>query len=110
MQNIEIAKGSKMRDFEEDLKQLFGDEIKNNDDLCKSVWCALAGIIWRNDDGEEFSATFRYAGSLIASIRGDGGYMDWYCSGPHETVSDEIADGLLSVGWTPHSHEETHVN
>lgn len=99
-----------MRDFENDLATLFGDKIKTNDDFCESVWSALANVIWRNKDGSEFSCTFRYAGGLIANIRGQGDYLDWYCCGPYENVSDEISSGLSGLGWTHHSYDKPKSN
>lgn len=89
-----------MRYFEDDLETLFKDRIKTSDEFCKSLWSALANVDWINEDGTEFGCTFRHAGAIIAEIRGDGGYMDWYCSGEYATVSDEIANELKKLGWT----------
>ncbi|WP_210180609.1 hypothetical protein, partial [Bradyrhizobium jicamae] len=38
-------------------------------------------------------------GALIARLRGEGDYMDWYCCGPYATVSDFIARTLKKQGW-----------
>jgi len=90
-----------VRNFEEDLQNLFEVRMKGSDSFCSEVWCSLSNIIWKNEDGSEFSATFRYAGGLIASIIEEGDYMDWYCSGEYATVSEDIANGLLTLGWVP---------
>ena len=94
-----------MRDFEVDLEAVFDDKIRTDDDFCENVWSALANKIWENNDGAEFSCTFRYAGGLIADIRGRGNYMDWYCSGPYAIVTDEIEKGLGGLGWSHHDYD-----
>lgn len=91
-----------MRDLENDLTELFGERMKNNSDLCEKIWSALANVVWKNNDGSETAYSFREAGGIISDIIGEGSYMDWYCCGPYETVSDEIKEGLCSFGWTPH--------
>lgn len=88
-----------MRDFQEDIEFLFSEEIKNNDDFCIDLWCALANVDWFNEDGAEFGCSFRYAGGLIADIRENGTYMDWYCSGEYPRVSMKIEAPLLKLGW-----------
>ena len=73
------------------------------------VWPRLADLTW--------SCSWRYAGGIIADIRKQGDYMDWYCSGVgsglgngdptgvkcyvyESTVTDEIRQDLFSIGWT----------
>ena len=90
-----------MRDFEEDIEFLFINEIKSSDDFCEDLWSSMANVEWLNKDGSEFSCTFRYAGGLIADIREEGSYMDWYCSGEYATVSEEIENKMKSIGWAP---------
>lgn len=64
---------------------------------------------------EEFwGCSWRYAGELVANLRGDGDYLEWYCSGnPADwdstltsryyvregTVTDEIRNDLRILGW-----------
>lgn len=88
-----------LRNFEEDIKTLFLEQIKNNDEFCKELWSALTNIEWINNDGSYFYCTFRYAGALIADIRESGGYMDWYCSSEYAKVSEYIEEKLNSLGW-----------
>lgn len=97
-----------MPDFETDLEKTFGEKMKSDDEFCSQVWSALANKIWKHDAferDEEYSCTSRYAGGLIADIIGRGSYMDWYCSGPYATVSDEIESAMKAIGWTHHDYE-----
>jgi len=69
--------------------------------------------------GEEWSCSWRYAGGIIADMRQQGDYIDWYCSGirnvsPDEEenkswdsrqyvaegcITDEIRTDLQRLGW-----------
>lgn len=64
----------------------------------------------RND---RWSCSWRFAGSIIADIKGHGDYLDYYCTGlqpigqDHRTdefvsegvVSQEVRDDLYNMGW-----------
>jgi hypothetical protein len=88
----------------------------NNDFQRNDVWPLLKNQTW--------SASWRYAGGIIADMRGEGDYMDWYCSGiqggatddmsaedrakynwyqenfvSESVVTDEIREDLLKLGW-----------
>ena len=89
-----------MEDFESGLKKLFGDLIKTDDEFCIELWCALSNIKWQHQNGDKYSNTFRAAGDAIVMIRGEGHYMDWYCTGVEGVVSDRISKGMKSLGWT----------
>ena len=55
--------------------------ICNNDFQKNDVWPQLKGDTW--------SASWRYAGGIIADMRQEGDYIDWYCSGITSNWSDE---------------------
>ena len=91
----------------------------NNDFQKNEVWPKLKNQTW--------SCSWRYAGGIIADMRGKGDYMDWYCSGirggaalddteltdeQHDTiawndkyfvseseVTNEIREDLFRLGW-----------
>ena len=64
---------------------------------------------------QTWSCSWRSAGGIIAEIRGEGDYLDWYCSGimsdaeedggtkkgyvAEATVTDEIEQDLKRLGW-----------
>ncbi len=85
--------------FETMIARVFGERMKTDNKLCRHIWSALANVQWRRD-GDEAFYSFRAAGDMIAAIRGNGNYLDWYCSGPYATIADEIRDAFGKEGWT----------
>jgi len=59
--------------------QNFYAALCNNQYQPKDVWGILSNINW--------DCSWRYAASLIADIREDDSYIDWYCSGIRDTTS-----------------------
>ena len=73
---------------------------------------------YRNLTGEYWACSWRYAGGIVAHLRGEGDYIDWYCSGirndgyqddldvpyprghvSESQVTDEIREDLAKLGW-----------
>jgi hypothetical protein len=92
----------------------------NNDFQRNDVWPILTGKTW--------SCSWRHAGAIVADMREQGDYMDWYCTGiqsdepidevfqnmdDHQRqeffetksyigesiVTEEIREDLLKLGW-----------
>lgn len=88
------------------LRDVLGEQMKADDEVCAAVWCALVNVEWEHkEDNHTAGYSFRAAGDLIAAIVGRGDYLDWYCcddmidSAPG-MVAPFIADKLLLKGWT----------
>lgn len=73
----------------------------NNDFIKRDLWPLLKEQKW--------SCSWRYAGGIIADMRQEGDYINWYCSGIRDsydggyvsemTVTDEIEQDLNKLGW-----------
>ena len=84
--------------------------------------------LWPQLRGETWSCSWRMAGGIVADMRQEGDYLDWYCSGirgdglsdeeynqldrtdqelytetrqyvSESWVTDEIREDLLTLGW-----------
>lgn len=86
--------------FEVAVNRALGDRIRASEDMAEAMWSALANVDWEHESGDTAVYSFRAAGDLIAAICGKGDYMDWYCSGPYATVSDEIGKAMAAEGWS----------
>ena len=93
----------------------------NNDFQKHEVWPMLKDETW--------SVSWRGAGSLVADLRNEGDYMDWYCSFQRlpatydekegeeymarkqyvseSTVTDEIREDLGRLGWLVLTEQES---
>ena len=77
--------------------------------MCNNEFMKLEVIPILKD--QRWSCSWRYAGGIIADMRQQGDYIDWYCSGirgqsvdeggyvSESHVTDEIYDDLIKLGW-----------
>ena len=116
------------KDLFEDIKNdpVIMEKIKN-DRYAQNVYAALCNMQWQPAEvfpilkDEYWSCTWRSAGGIVARLQDKGDYMNWYCSGmgglatydikegeehmanlgfvPEGTVTDEIREDLLRLGW-----------
>ena len=54
--------------------------------MCNMDWCKRE--LWKVLKEEYWSCSWRHAGGVIADMRQEGDYIDWYCSGIREDLSD----------------------
>jgi len=89
--------------FDDDVRAAIGTRLRASEEDAAQFWSALANQGWVHDSApdQEVSYSFRAAGGFIAQIRGSGNYIDWYCSGPTETVAPWISEALGAKGWSP---------
>jgi hypothetical protein len=80
--------------------------------MCNNVF--QRNEVWPRLKDEYWSCSWRSAGGIVAELRNEGSYMDWYCSGifgvgevdshlgyvSESTVTDEIREDLFAIGWT----------
>lgn len=105
---------SSVADLERDLHGL--DRIRTDKAFAQSVYAALCNMRWAHDGLDEpWSCSWRYAGGIIAEIRDEGDYLDWYCSGiwnddgtPEGEVTPEVAEALSELGWSPSPWPKEH--
>jgi hypothetical protein len=71
---------NKVRSSEHYAQNLYA-AICNNDFMKNDVWPILKKQYWH--------CSWRYAGGIVADMRQQGDYIDWYCSGIKNEVSDE---------------------
>lgn len=89
------------------------DKCRNSKIYSQNLYAALCNNRFFYEDNE-WTCSWRYAGGIIADIRQEGDYMDWYCSGIGSNnegyvgegeVTDEIRLDLLKLGWTVSPYE-----
>ena len=102
------------------------DKVRTSDTYAQNLYAAMCNNDFQKRDvmpilkDETCSYSWRYAGGIIADMRQEGDYIDWYCSGIGEglgngdvdrkkgyvsesTVTEEIEQDLLKLGWNVQS-------
>ena len=102
------------------------EKIRSNDAYAQNFYAALCNNefqrneVWPILKDQTWGCTWRYAGGIIAHIRREGDYIDWYCSGirggmtlsdeeakqyednrfvSEGVITEEIRQDLLRLGW-----------
>jgi hypothetical protein len=98
------------------------NKVRNSDSYAQNLYAAICNRQFQKLDvmpvlkDERWSASWRSAGGIIANMREQGDYIDWYCSGigeglgngdldgtkgyvPESVVTDEIREDLKQLGW-----------
>lgn len=56
--------------------------------------------VWPLLKNDTWSCSWRYAGGIVADMRGEGDYMDWYCSGIQGGATDDMsAEDRAKYNW-----------
>jgi hypothetical protein len=96
------------------------DKVKSNASYAQNLYAAMCNMqfvknkVWPLIKDQRWSASWRHAGGIVADMREQGDYIDWYCSGigeglgngdkgyvPEGTVTDEIRADLFQLEWIP---------
>ena len=100
-------------------------KVKQNDAYAQNLYAAMCNNLFQKLEvisiltEKKWSCSWRYAGGIIADMREEGDYIDWYCSGirnvdedeevnklwdgrnyvAESVVTDEIREDLKKLGW-----------
>jgi len=95
------------------------NKVKASDSYAQNLYAAMCNMqfvknaVWPLLRDQRWSASWRHAGGIVADMREEGDYIDWYCSGiiqdgvdpkgsvPESTITDEIRADLFQLGWIP---------
>ena len=101
------------------------EKVRTSDSYAQNLYAAICNNDFQKLDvmpilkDQTWSASWRYAGGIIADMQQKGDYIDWYCSGirndtgynpevnikfpngyvPESVVTDEIREDLKRLGW-----------
>jgi hypothetical protein len=106
------------------------DKVKANDNYAQNLYAAMCNMQFIKLDiipilkDQRWSASWRHSGGIVADMREQGDYIDWYCSGignkeagfgldgftptpdpdgrdyvPESVVTEEIREDLKKLGW-----------
>jgi hypothetical protein len=99
-------------------------KVRNSDRYAQNLYAALCNMQYLKLEvipvlkEEYWSCSWRHAGGIVADMRQQGDYIDWYCSGIGDglgngdpdgvkgyiaegAVTDEIKEDLKQLGWLP---------
>jgi len=96
------------------------DKAKASNNYSQNLYAAMCNMQFIKLDvipilkDQRWSCSWRHAGGIIADMREEGDYINWYCSGinpsydeadaipgfvPEGVVTDEIREDLKKLGW-----------
>jgi hypothetical protein len=98
------------------------DKVRSNVSYAQNIYAALCNNEFQKLDtwpilkDEHWGCSWRHAGGIVANMRGQGDYIDWYCSGMGDglgngdrdkskryvaegVVTDDVRADLLELGW-----------
>ena len=101
------------------------EKVRTSDSYAQNLYAAICNNDFQKLDvmpilkNQTWGASWRRAGGIVADMREEGDYIDWYCSGirndqnydpeiniafpngyvPESVVTDEIREDLKRLGW-----------
>lgn len=78
------------------------EKVRNSDIYAQNLYAAMCNNDFQKNEfmpllaGKTWSCSWRYAGGIIADMRQEGDYIDWYCSGirNNDDLDDESYNQL----------------
>jgi hypothetical protein len=111
------------------------EKVRSSESYAQNLYAAMCNMrfvkkdlfpyLRQDPDKDLVSYSWRYAGGIVADMRQQGDYIDWYCSGmgglnreyegdetneqwqkrtgyvPESVITEEIEADLLKLGWIP---------
>ena len=111
------------------------EKVRSSESYAQNLYAAMCNMrfvrkdlfpyLRQDPDKDLWSRSWRSAGGIIADMRQEGDYIDWYCSGiggqnaeynseetdeqwqkrtgyvPESVITEEIEADLLKLGWIP---------
>lgn len=129
--NKELDEEWKKNNLEYDLRSSdwICAKVKEDEHYAQNLYAAMCNNSFQKLDvvpilkEERWSCSWRFAGGIIADMREEGDYIDWYCSGIRDdyedsnngrkyvsecVVTDEIREDLKRLGWIVIEDDEEH--
>lgn len=95
------------------------EKVRSNKAYAQNLYAAMCNNSFEKN-GVSWYCSWRYSGGIVANMRQEGDYIDWYCSGirnidydeeankawdgrnyvREEIVTEEIEEDLKKLGWT----------
>lgn len=120
--NKEVDEAWKKNNLEYDLRstEWICAKVKQDEHYAQNLYAAMCNNTFQKLDvvpilkSEKWHCSWRYAGGIVADMREEGDYIDWYCSGIRDdyegettekkyvsesVVTDEIREDLKQLGW-----------
>jgi len=70
------------------------------------LYGALCNTVWRHKaTGTAWHCSWRSAGDIVADLRGQGDYLDWYCFSGEGFVDEQVLAEIDALGWELGSDE-----
>ncbi|MGN6268464.1 MAG: hypothetical protein ACTHM0_01055 [Sphingomonas sp.] len=88
------------KQFEAAVDRAVGDRVRSDGAYGADLWSALVDVEWHGPDGEAVSYSSRTAGDLVAWVREEGDYIQWFCGDEPGVVVSWISDALATEGWS----------
>lgn len=94
------------------------DKVRFSDVYAQHLYAALCNNNFYISEDIMWNCSWRYAGGIIADMKQKGDYIDWYCSGIKNendeyvgegTVTEEIFEDLLKLGWNVLEYEDNYI-